>query len=430
MKAFSIALVTAIYGVACMQSAPAADAAKFTESVLYSFCSQANCADGAGPSGRSDVNGILYGSTYGGGGTGCDGYGCGTLFSFDPNTGAEKVLYSFCSQTNCTDGALVTAAPIYVNGTLYGTSSEGGGMDCGSTYGCGTVFSIDPSTGAEKVLYTFCSQTDCADGALPIAGLIHMKGSLYGTTVYGGTNCPDEGGCGTVFSVDRKTGAETVLHSFDYDDADGVFPTAGLIKLKGTLYGTTFAGGTLGYGSVFSLDPGTGTEKVLHSFGNATDGEYPEASLIHVHGTLYGTSNGGGSTTRCINGNTGCGTVFSVDPNTGTEAVLHSFSCTQQSCTDGWGPDAALIHVKRVLYGTTASGGGTGCNGYGCGTVFSVNRKTGAEKVLYSFCSQQNCTDGESPSGSLLAVNGNFYGITAGGGAYGYGVIFELKRNR
>jgi uncharacterized repeat protein (TIGR03803 family) len=82
--------------------------------------------------------------------------------------------------------------------------------------------------------------------------------------------------------------------------------------LKGILYGTTGGGGTVGYGTVFSLDPGTGTEKVLHSFGNDTDGEIPQAGLISVKGLLYGTTNGGGTTTRCINGNPGCGVIFEL----------------------------------------------------------------------------------------------------------------------
>jgi uncharacterized repeat protein (TIGR03803 family) len=94
-----------------------------------------------------------------------------------------------------------------------------------------------------------------------------------------------------------------VLYSFS--GRDGVEPVAGLLDVGGTLYGTTQRGGAQGQkGTVFSLDPGTGTENVLHSFGGDTDGEQPSASLIDVNGTLYGT------TYKQL------GTAFSVDPGT------------------------------------------------------------------------------------------------------------------
>src|SRR5206468_9350431 len=168
-------------------------------------------------------------------------YGCGTLFSLDRNTGAEKVLYSFCNQQSCADGRWPAAGLIDVNGILYGTTPYGGVSGCPQDIGCGTVFAIDPNTGAEKVLYSFCSEKNCADGANPFAGLIDVNGVLYGTTPYGGIrNCGDFG-CGTAFSIDPNTGAEKVLYSFcsEKNCADGRWPTASLINVNGTLYGTT-----------------------------------------------------------------------------------------------------------------------------------------------------------------------------------------------
>jgi uncharacterized repeat protein (TIGR03803 family) len=85
-----------------------------------------------------DVKGLLYGTTAYGGRTGCPQTGdCGTVFSVDPNTGIETILYAFCSRKNCTDGWAPTAGVIAVGGKLYGTTSEGG------AYGYGTVFAID-----------------------------------------------------------------------------------------------------------------------------------------------------------------------------------------------------------------------------------------------------------------------------------------------
>ena len=229
------------------------------EKVLYSFCNQQNCADGAAPAaGLINVNGTLYGTTYMGGVTGCiEDLGCGTVFSLDPNTGAEKVLYSFCSQQNCSDGAQPEASMMEVNGILHGTTVHGG-AGCGGE-GCGTVFSLDPNTGDEEVLYSFCSQQNCADGEVPISNLINVKGMLYGVTGAGGSaNCTNYGAsCGTAFSIDPSTGAEKVLHSFCIlrNCRDGRQPQSGLIDVNGVLYGTTMYGGERDSGTVFALTP-------------------------------------------------------------------------------------------------------------------------------------------------------------------------------
>jgi uncharacterized repeat protein (TIGR03803 family) len=230
-----------------------------------------------------------------------------------------------------------------VNGTLYGTTVEGGGGGCFGS-GCGTLFSLDPSTGAETVLYSFCGHKNCTDGAQPYGGLIEVNGALYGTTEYGGKDND-----GTVFSLDPTTGTETVLHSFSGNSTDGSSPLAGVVDMNGMLYGTTSAGGTYGQGTVFSLDTGTSSEKMLYAFGShGDDGALPEASLIDVHGTLYGTTQKGGSD--------GYGTEVSFNPRTGAESVLYSF-CSSTNCEDGIYPEAALLKLQGRVYGTTGAGG-------------------------------------------------------------------------
>jgi uncharacterized repeat protein (TIGR03803 family) len=197
-----------------------------------------------------------------------------------------------------------------------------------------------------EVLHSFGGS---GDGSVPIAGLLKFNGTLFGTTYAGGAS-----GDGTIFSI-TPSGTETVLHSFGGTTNDGVFPYAGLLNVKGTLYGTTYYGGTNSYGIVFSITP-SGTETVLHSFAgyNQGDGLEPEAGLINIKGTLYGTTSGGGA--NC------CGTVFSITPS-GTETVLHSFG----GSGDGAYPYAGLINVNGTLYGTTARGGANND-----GTVFSL----------------------------------------------------------
>ena len=212
-----------------------------------------------------------------------------------------------------------------------------------------------------------------------------------------------------MFSVNRTTGSETVIYSFQRDGSDGNTPYAGLINVGGTLYGTTKSGGVYGDGTVFSVNPATGTEKVLHSFQGA-DGNQPYAGLINVKGTLYGTTVNGGANDY--------GTLFTINPKTGAETVLHSFA----GGTDGYDPEAPLINVNGTLYGTTYAGGVNGG-----GTVFKINRTTGAEKVLYSFCGQAGCADGDGPLAGLIDVNGILYGTTIGGGADGQGTVFKIK---
>jgi uncharacterized repeat protein (TIGR03803 family) len=265
-----------------------------TETVLHSFGSS---GDGNGPyGGLIAIRGELYGTTAAGGANG----DYGTVFSLDPKTGAETVLYSFCGQSNCTDGVAPQSGLIDVRGTLYGTTIYGGSSAgvC-NTWGCGTIFALDPATGAETVLYSFCSQSGCVDGMNPYAGVLNVKGKLYGDTEYGGTY-----NNGVVFSFDPATGTETALHSFQGNGADGVIPSAGLLELKDTIYGTTTAGGAYGGGIVFSLDRKTGAETVLHSFGGASDGRSPEAGVLSINGTLYGTTEYGGAYSY--------GTVFSL----------------------------------------------------------------------------------------------------------------------
>ncbi|HTT84916.1 MAG TPA: choice-of-anchor tandem repeat GloVer-containing protein [Rhizomicrobium sp.] len=425
MKTVSIALLAGLLGSACVQPDPAAQASAFKERVLYSFCSQQYCTDGADPmAGLIDVKGTFYGTAAGGGIGNLGSNEPGVVFSINPRTGAEKVIYYFCSQGYCPDGEVPMAGLIYVRGILYGTTQLGG------TFNGGTVFSIDPNTGAEAVLYSFCRRrvrkTECADGAAPVASLIEVNGILYGTTEYGGNSKRPRrtNGYGIVFSVNPRTGAEKVLHNFT-GGTDGARPTANLVDVNGILYGTTEYGGADNDGTVFSLDPSTGAETVLHAFVG-TDGSIPAAGLIDVNGILYGTTVTGGTPG-------GHGTVFAIDPDTGTETVLYSFS----GGTDGAEPFASLSYGSGTLYGTTYLGGGTGCGQIGCGTAFALDPDTGAETVLYSFCNQQNyqnCIHGFYPTANLIDVKGRLYGTTDGGGIGtegncddGCGTVFVLN---
>ena len=224
-----------------------------TLTALYSFCSQANCTDGSNPNGSliQATDGNFYGTTSGGG-----AHGAGTVFKVTPG-GVLTTLYSFCSQANCADGAHPRAGLIQAtNGVIYGTTYDGG-TGCLSQYlQCvGTVFQITLA-GALTTIHDFCTQlgsTDyCADGYDPNGSLVQAAdGNLYGTTLYGGPN-----NAGTVFQITPGGAMRPVVSSF----GTGINPTSGLTQARnGVFYGATGGGNndnTLqpsGYGTLFSL---------------------------------------------------------------------------------------------------------------------------------------------------------------------------------
>ena len=157
----------------------------------------------------------------------------------------------------------------------------------------------------------------------------------------------------------------------------------------------------------------SGDYTVVYNFEGGSDGAYPQAAdLKDVGGIIYGTTLAGGGT-GC-NGS-GCGTAcFPVTP-AGAEAVVHAFA----GGSDGAGPEAGLRNMGGTLYGTTAAGGGTGCGGFGCGTVFSLT-PVGAEQVLYAF------TGGNDGGLPMARLNRELYGTTYSGGAHGAGTVFLL----
>ncbi|HEY3777026.1 MAG TPA: choice-of-anchor tandem repeat GloVer-containing protein [Rhizomicrobium sp.] len=376
-----------------------------TEKVLACF----NGIDGETPKSAPTALGKnLYGTTYSGGSG-----EAGVVYTVDLRNDLLGIVYKFSGPDGQSPGGRLTAS----DGILYGTTQAGGGGNCDS--GCGTVFALDPKSGAETVLHAFRSNS--RDGLFPSAGMMEAGGTLYGTTQYGGRgNCSGLPGCGTVFSVDPANGDETVLHSFENDGKDGLYPVAGLIRVNGTLYGTTQNGGTgscdgvaPGCGTVFAIDLKTGTETVLYSFGSRSrDGLYPEGGLIAMNGTLYGTTLTGGTADS--------GTVYAFDSNTGKETVLHSF-CRKEQCVDGSFPAGDLVAANGELYGTTEYGGMGLCTD-GCGAVFAIEASTGAAKVLYSFAG-----NGVYPEGGLADANGALLGTTSQGGCENKGTVFSIK---
>ena len=305
---------------------------EWTFAVLYRFTGG---SDGEGPVAGVvlDAAGNLYGTTTAGG-----DYGGGTVFELIPgNDGewTEKVLHSF---GNGKDGEYPHAVILDAAGNLYGTTCCGGpyGSSCSPNgYGCGIAFELSPVANGkwkEKVLHNF--NHNGKDGYNSAAGLIFdVVGNLYGTAQWGGArpkSCTIVDGCGIVFELSPSANGrwtEKVLHSFVDNGKDGAYPDGEVVfDSSGSLYGTTIFGGAYGSncncgGTVFKLAPGNDgkwTERVVHSFGNGKDGEFPQDSLIlDAAGNLYGVTSAGGSlgTGRSFYGQYGDdGTVFEITP--------------------------------------------------------------------------------------------------------------------
>jgi uncharacterized repeat protein (TIGR03803 family) len=327
----------------------------WTENVLYNFTGS---ADGGQPSAGLifDASGNLYGTTNFGGSANCN-LGCGTVFELAPGSGGwtETVLYTF---TGGSDGREPYARLLSdAAGNLYGTTLLGGTVSSVCTSGCGTVFKLTRTSSGwtENALYSFAGGTD---GASPYDGLaFDSVGNLYGTAYSGGAS-----GSGVIFKLSPGSSGwtESVVHAFrggydgKYSYGDVVLDSAG------NLYGTSFQGGGKGYGVVFQLVPnskGAWQEKVLHSFGNAPSANPVAGLVMDPAGNLYGTTLAGGQQTSC--GAT-CGTLFKLSPAaTGkwTYKVIHIFG----QGTDGYHPSGDLIlDPSGNLYGTTQAGGAQG----------------------------------------------------------------------
>lgn len=308
------------------------------------------------------------------------------------------------------------------SGSLYGTTSEGGDLACPEdANGCGTVFKVD-AAGVFTTLHVFAGAP--SDGANPRPSLIFdAAGNLYGGTFFGGAHED-----GIVFKL-NTSGNETVLHDFT-GGVDGFSPDVAVQDAAGNLFGVTgfnfnFVECTSDCGSVFKLDS-SGTLTTLHTF-NGVDGDTPGPLIADAAGNLYGTTFFGGNNLACTVpiAPLGCGTVFKLD-SSGVFTTLHAFS---GDGLEGKAPTGVLaLDETGNLYGATAGGG----RGFG-GTVFKLDAN-GQITTLHNF-NAGFFDDGTDPGGAepqggvLLDAMGNLYGTTLGGGAPGWGVIFELDKS-
>jgi len=343
--------------------------------LIHVFCKKAPCRDGLLPIAGviADVNGSLYGVAKEGGAS-----GGGLIYKLaqDADTGkwVYTILYSFCSAANCGDGKTPAAGLTYQGaGTraaydgvspLFGTAITGGANGQGVAY----KLSFKGGSPQYAVIYNFCAQAGCSDGSGPAYKMaVDANGNVFGVAG-GGTK---KSGVAYELVPNGSTYTETVLYTFcqKKNCSDGGSPTGITLDLGGNLIGGTYIGGTADRGTVFRIVPNgvSSQETVLYNFcslANCADGSRPEAGFaIDASGTIFGTTSEGG---EHVNGTHG-GTVFQVKDT--TETVLHSF-CALEFCADGDEPvEDVVLDGAGNVYGSTASGGsGSGLGG----TIFRL----------------------------------------------------------
>ena len=398
--------------------------------VLYNFKGGDDAEGGLYGSLAFDQQGDLFGTAGGGGQNSNCGGTCGVVYELTPNGNGgwtESIAFDF--QYSGTGYGPLGGVILGPSENLYGTDQRGG------TYDNGVVFALTPngSGWAESILYNFGRSYGS-----PFSGLVRdAAGNLYGVA-------------GSLYELSPKIGGgwtEHVLYHFHphagKDGTDGYAPVGALVlDAVGNLCGATELGGnyppmcsgSAGCGTVYELTPeadGKWKEHVLHRFAQfKNDGQLPEAGVvIDQHGNLYGTTMEGGSFRNkdvCL---VGCGTVFELTKDAKghwREVILHSFDNGE----GGNGPLAPVILDKAGnLYGTASAGGTQNqyCGPLGCGVVFKLTRPANGRwkySVLHSFTGY----DGNGLiAGLTFDAKGNLYGATLSGGAYGYGVVFELE---
>jgi len=385
-----------------------------TFQVLYSF---KDGADGATPNGIAiDAAGNLYGTTLSPGN--CFLGGCGGVFRL-ARSGTGWILSSLYHFQGGTDGRWPHAAvTVASDGSLYGTTTGGGGGSCnlGQIPGCGTVYRLRPSLTPcksaicpwnETIIHTF------ADDPIwfPYAAVtFDSAGNLYVTAV-GGPGNP-----GGVFEMTPTEGGWTynILHIFT-GNPDGSSPYGAVtLDPAGNIFGTTFeGGGSSNYGTVYEVSPsGSGwTENVLYAF-TYDSGFTTFVGLVRDHaGNLYGATGGGGSK--------GGGTIFELSPSNDG----YSFSVIYDNFPEyqGGGASSRLVMDKAGnLYGTAGTVGA-----HNQGMVFKLSPTQGGWILtdLHDF----DISDGAVPGGDIaLDADGNLYGVTTVGGADGFGVVWEI----
>ncbi len=300
--------------------------------------------------------------------------------------------------------------PTLLGSNLLCSSSEGASHNQGALF-LKEAFPVS-GVGLSMPLYQFGAISN--DGAYPIGQPVLVGPLLYGLTKYGGTSA-----AGTIYTLNTNTWVETPVHHFTGGATNGLYPEGSLVTSGYMVYGLTWGGGVSNNGTLFSywagpILAGQNRFALLHSFSGGTgDGSYPYDRLLLSGSKLYGTTAFGGTNN--------IGTLFSINTDGSGYAVLHHFT----GGTGGANPEGGLTQSGSYLYGTTRAGGATGH-----GLLFSYYTGialVGANRlhVLHDFAGTP--TDGDYPIGELALSGTNLYGMAFRGGVSNNGTLFRIN---
>ena len=262
-----------------------------------------------------------------------------------------------------------------------------------------------------QIIYHFKSAGN--DGSTPFAALTEASdGFLYGTTRGGGTNL-----VGTIFKISKDGSTYQRLYSFRNTGGDGQDPYYGSVVEGpgGDFYGTTFSGGSAGFGAAYRLTRDGVTYGLLRSFGtSANDARHPWSLMAGSDGYLYGIASDGAGTNLY-------GAAFRISTLSVNYSVLHSFGAPAGA--DGSAPQAGLVEAfDGMLYGATIQGGAS------AGTLFRLNKDGTGYNILHNFSILPG--DGKNPQAALLTASDSvFYGTTSAGGISNRGTAFSIQQD-
>jgi uncharacterized repeat protein (TIGR03803 family) len=331
----------------------------------------------------------LYGVAFEGG-----VYGAGTIFNTNVDGTGLRVLHNF----NGLDGGSPYGSLIQTaDSSIFGMTTQGGT----SAYPHGVIFKINPDGSDYTVVREFRSDT----GDNPFGSLMQTTdGVLVGTTYAGGSF-----NHGTIFKMKTDGSNYTVIHSFQ--ESEGYIPRCTMFQgADGVLYGMTPWGGSLVFGTIFSIKLDGSDFKVLHNFSR----EIPQGSLIQASdGTLLGMTTEGGLY--------GVGVIFRIDPDGSDYSTLFDFNNLNGRFPTG----SLILGENNTIYGTTDAGGPFFENGavQGGGTIFKINFDGTGHTILHNFITPT----GSTPAGiSLILHENKLFGYTSAGGLHNGGVIFNF----
>ncbi len=295
----------------------------------FQYLAQINGSGGSSPIGQMVVSGsTLYGATFGDSGIYS---GSPTIFSVNLDGSDLHSLHTYAGAPGSGSSALTL-----VGSELYGTTASGG------TYGRGTLFSMNLDGSNYQTLYSFDS-TNHGGSQLTLIG-----SKLFGT---GETGTNYNNIAGTIYSINLDgTGIQT-LHSFPGSFASQYLTFSGSTIFGTTPYDSNPALGNAPNGSIFSINVDGTSFQTLHTM-SGSDGTEPFYGVTLLDGKLFG-----------VNLNIGSfGSIFSLNPDGSNFQTVFNLVNQDLNQPYSQQPNAPLVAVANTLYGTTnfsSDGGGT-----------------------------------------------------------------------